>query len=68
MQKYICEKYGISRDELQSGVDEFSKIATGRFAGEIQVLLAILDLLCYGDIPAPTTDECDIKGSKNGSR
>lgn len=53
MQEYVCVKYGISREELQEGVEQYSKLATGRFAGEIEVLCAILDLLCNGDIPAP---------------
>lgn len=57
MQKYVCEKYGISRAELQRGVEQFSKLATGKFAGDTAVLLAILDLLCNGDVPAPMSKE-----------
>ena len=55
MQELVCVKYGISREELREGVEQFSKLATGRFAGEIDVLCAILDLLCNGDIPAPNS-------------
>ena len=54
MQENVCKKYGISREELQIGVDEYYKIATGKFSGDISILCAILDLLCVGDIPATT--------------
>lgn len=50
MQENVCKKYGITREELQKGVDQYSKLATGKFAGDINILLAILDLLCSGDI------------------
>ena len=50
MQENVCRKYGITREELQKGVDQYSKHATGKFAGDTAVLLAILELLCNGDI------------------
>lgn len=50
MQENVCRKYGITREELQKGVDQYSKRATGKFAGDTAVLLAILELLCNGDI------------------
>lgn len=53
MQEYVCLKYGISREELLEGAAQFSKLAAGRFAGEIDALCAILDLMRNGDIPAP---------------
>lgn len=53
MEKNVCKRYGITDAELQQGVEQYSKLATGKFAGETTVLLAILDLLINGDIPAP---------------
>lgn len=52
MQENICKKYGLERTELQKAVDKFSGSATGKFTGDMNALLAILDLLCNGDIPA----------------
>lgn len=49
-QKNVCEKYGITPEELKEGVDRYSAIATPKWAGDTAVLLAILDLLFYGDI------------------
>lgn len=49
MQENVCKKYDITRKELQEGVNRYSDLATGKFAGDINVLLAI-DLLCNGDI------------------
>ena len=51
MQDNICRKYGITHEELQEGVDRYSKIATPKFAGDIHVLMAIIELLVDGDIP-----------------
>lgn len=56
MQENVCKKYGITREELKKGVDQYSKHATGKFAGDIAVLLAIIELLCNGDIPPETDD------------
>lgn len=50
MQENVCKKYNITLKELQEGVNQYSDLATGKFAGDIDVLLAILDLLCNGDI------------------
>lgn len=50
MQENVCRKYGITREELQKGVDQYGKHATGKFAGDTAVLLAIIELLCNGDI------------------
>lgn len=58
LQANVCKKYGISRAELQAGVDHYSKLATGRFAGDSMVLLAILELLTSGDIEA-TDNVCN---------
>ena len=51
MQEKVCEKYDITREELQKAVDRYSAIATPKFAGNINCLLAILELLTSGDIP-----------------
>ena len=53
MEKNVCKRYGITDAELQQGVEKYSKLATVKFAGKTTVLLAILDLLTNGDIPAP---------------
>lgn len=50
MQENVCKKYDITREELQKAVDRYSAIATPKFAGDINYLLAIIDLLCNGDI------------------
>lgn len=50
MQENVCKKYDITREELKKGVERYSNLATGKFAGDINILLAILDLLCNGDI------------------
>ena len=50
MQENVCRQYGITREELQKGVYQYIKHATGKFAGDTAVLLAILELLCHGDI------------------
>ena len=49
-QENVCKKYGITPEELKEGVDRYSAIATPKFAGDTAVLLAILELLCNGDI------------------
>lgn len=49
-QENVCKKHGITPEELKEGVDRYSAIATPRWAGDTYVLLAILDLLFYGDI------------------
>lgn len=49
-QENVCKKHGITPEELKEGVDRYSAIATPKFAGDIAVLLAILELLCNGDI------------------
>lgn len=51
MQENICKKYGLERKEFQKAVDKFSESATSKFTGDINALIAILDLLCNGDIP-----------------
>ena len=53
-QKNVCEKYGITPEELKEGVDRYSAIATPQWAGDTAVLLAILELLCNGDIEEKT--------------
>lgn len=50
MQENVCKKYDITREEFKNGVNRYSDLATGKFTGDINVLLAILDLLCNGDI------------------
>lgn len=50
LQENVCKKYGITREELQEGVERYSAIATPKFAGDTSVLLAILTLLTSGDI------------------
>lgn len=57
MEKNVCKRYGITDAELQQGVEQYSKLATGKFAGDTAVLLAILDLLYNGDVPAPMSEE-----------
>lgn len=49
MQENVCKKYGITREELKRGVEQYSKYATPKFVGDTMVLLAILDLLTSGD-------------------
>lgn len=49
-QENICAKYGITHEELVEAVKNYSAIATSKFAGNTFCLLAILDLLYYGDI------------------
>ena len=50
MQENICKKYDITREELQEGVERWSKLITDEFAGSINVLLAMHDLLRNGDV------------------
>ena len=50
MQENVCKKYGITREELQKGVEQYSSHATPKFAGDTMVLLAIIDLLTAGDL------------------
>lgn len=50
MQENICKKYGITREQLQKGVDQYSSLATPKFCGDTMILLAILELLTSGDI------------------
>lgn len=56
-QENVCKKYGITREALQAGVDQFCKKSVGKMAGDMQVLLAILDLLTSGDIAPEGTEE-----------
>lgn len=49
-QENVCAKYGITHEELVEAVKSYSAIATPKFSGNTYCLLAILDLLCYGDI------------------
>ena len=55
-QKNVCEKWGISREVLQIGVEQYSQLATGKFCGDTAVLCAILELLTIGDIPEDGRD------------
>lgn len=50
LQANVCKKYGITREELKKGVEHYSSLATGKFCGDMQVLLAIIELLTAGDI------------------
>ena len=50
MQENVCKKYGITRKELQEGAERWSKLITDEFAGDINILLAIHDLLRNGDV------------------
>ena len=50
MQERICKKWDISRKELQEGVDRFCKTGVAKYAGDTNILLAILELLTSGDI------------------
>ena len=47
----VCKKYDITEEELKKGIDQYSSLATGKFCGDINVLLAIIELMCNGDIP-----------------
>lgn len=58
-QQNVCLKYGITRKELKDGVEQYSKIATPRAAIPTPVLLAIIDLLTAGDVPAPLEEMCN---------
>ena len=48
----LCKKYGITPEELDEGINRYSAIATPKFCGDTAVLLAIIDLLCNGDVEA----------------
>lgn len=52
MQENICRKYGITQEQLAEGVTRCCKLLSPKFAGGKQVRLAILCLLCNGDIPS----------------
>lgn len=52
-QKNVCNKHGITQAELDDGVNQFCKHAAGKFVGDTNVLLAIVDLLGCGDIAEP---------------
>ena len=58
-QENICKKYDITRDELQKGVDQIGKHSFGKFAGDINILLAIIDLLSNGGIDEEKPDDND---------
>lgn len=51
MQENICRKYGITQEQLAESVTRCCKLLSPKFAGGKQVRLAILCLLCNGDIP-----------------
>lgn len=55
MQENICKKWEITKEELKEGIDRFCKNAVPKFAGDTNVLLAILELLTSGDIKEATT-------------
>lgn len=48
MYKNLCKKYGVTADEIKGGVDVVSK-NLGQICN-VQVLLAVTELLCCGDI------------------
>lgn len=48
-QENVCKKYGITKDELKSGVDVVAK-NLGKICN-ISVVLAVTELLCNADIP-----------------
>lgn len=52
-QANVCEKYGITREELKTAVDEMcaNGIARGCYQNT-QALIAIVDLMTAGDISA----------------
>lgn len=52
MQENICRKYGITQEQLAEGATRCCKLLSPKFAGGKQVRLAILCLLCNGDIPS----------------
>ena len=52
MQENLLKKYGITKDELKRVVNQ---INFGRIACGGDVLLALVDLICNGDIK-PSTD------------
>ena len=56
MQENICRKYGITQEQLAEGVTRCCKLLSPKFAGGKQVRLAILCLLCNGDIPPEADD------------
>lgn len=52
MQENVCRKFGITQEELQEGITRTCKLLSPKYAGGKQVRLAILCLLCNGDIPS----------------
>lgn len=60
----VCKRYDITHEELQKGVDQISKLSFGKFAGDINVLLAIVELLTAGDIDKGEENTC-VNTSKN---
>lgn len=52
-QKNLCDKYGISPEEFNAAVDELCArgVAKGCYQ-QTTALIAVLDLLSNGDLPA----------------
>ncbi len=60
MQDNLKEKYGITTDDLKRAVDQ---INFGKIACDGIVLVALVDLICNGDIAQPLRTErsiCDL--------
>lgn len=53
MQDNLKKKFGITDEELKAAVDQ---INFGKIACDGIVLVALCELVCTGDIPAPRTE------------
>ena len=49
MYKNLCEKYGLTVKEIESGINVVSK-NLGKIT-DVTVMIAVTELLCGGDIP-----------------
>lgn len=58
-QANVCAKYDITRKELQEGVDQACSYFVKRMACNMQILLAIMDLLTTGDIRGANNGEAE---------
>lgn len=59
MQENLKKKFGITDAELKAAVDQ---INFGIIACDGIVLVALCELICSGDIPAPKTEGDNEKG------
>ena len=63
MKENVCRKYGITQEQLAEGVTRCCKLLSPKFAGGKQVRLAILCLLCNGDIPSVGDEDETARGA-----